>query len=132
MARKARPDEQAPVTVRPVIDPLDMTLREFLAALVEARMTAPANDADEWIDIRGDRYPWRHIVDSAEQGECEVARVGRRLMMRRQELSRWLSSRRISTATAREEEKPDEPLSEEQELRQQARASLQRAGFRRR
>lgn len=122
--------EETPV-VRPMTDPLDMTLREFLKALVEARTAPVANDVDEWIDIRGDRYPWRHIVESAEQGQCEVARVGRRLMMRRQELNRWLSSRRIGSSISQEEERPDDkPLSEKEELRRQARASLRRAGYR--
>jgi hypothetical protein len=78
-------------------DPLDMTVRELLASLV-ARAGGPAND-DDWINIRGEDYPWRRIVAAAERGECEVSRVGRRLMMQRSELAKFLAARRIGPKT---------------------------------
>jgi hypothetical protein len=96
--RSAVPDpsmarvKQETETPTPVGDPLDMTVRELLAALV-ARAGGSAND--EWVNIRGEVYPWRRIVAAAERGECEVSRVGRRLMMRRDELDKWLAARRI-------------------------------------
>lgn len=106
MAKK-RPDEAVPVTVRPVIDPLDMSLRDLLVALVER--SSVANDAD-WIDIRGGTYPWKRIVAAAERGECEVSRVGRRLMMQRAELTRWLSRHRIGPGPAKKTKtEPDAP-----------------------
>jgi hypothetical protein len=87
-----RVKQEAPVSV--VGDPLDMTVRELLAALV-ARAGGSANDGDDWINIRGEVYPWRRIVAAAERGECEVSRVGRRLMMQRSELAKFLAARRI-------------------------------------
>lgn len=106
-----------------------MTLRELLAAVVQAH-SVPANNADEWIDIRNEKYPWRHIVDAAERGECEVARVGRRLLMQRRELSRWLSTRRITSA-GKSMHEPDPDHESENELQRSARVSLERVGFRR-
>ena len=103
---------------------LDMTLHELLVALGQA-LGASANNEEDWIDIRGQKYPWRHIVDAAERGECEVARVGRRLLMRRQELSRWLSTCRIAPPA----QKPTATVSEKDELKRQVRASLRRAGY---
>lgn len=104
MARKSRPDEAPPVEVRPLIDPLDMTLRDLLTTLVERR--GVANDSD-WINIRGDVYPWRRIVAAAERGECEVSRVGRRLMMKREELDRWLARHRIGPTSKTKKVEPD-------------------------
>lgn len=69
-----------------------MTVRELLGALTERAL--PANDGD-WINIRSDDYPWKRIVAAAERGECEVSRVGRRLMMQRSELAKFLAARRI-------------------------------------
>ena len=84
-------------------DPLDMPLRAFLA-----RLAAPsaAADPDPWVDIRSDRWPWRRIVDGAERGECVVARVGRRLLMRRSELDAWIERHRIVPRAAEREAKP--------------------------
>lgn len=72
-------------------DPLDITLRALLERILAPK---PAND-DGWVNIRGERYPWKYIVASAELGECKVTRVGRKLMMRREELDRWLDARAI-------------------------------------
>jgi hypothetical protein len=96
-------------------DPLDMTVRELLAMLVD-RVGGSAND--EWVNIRSEAYPWRRIVAAAERGECEVSRVGRRLMMQRSELSRWLARHRIGPRSKKA--KPDAPKDE-------FNASLQRA-----
>jgi hypothetical protein len=76
---------------KPVTDPLEMTLRELLEALVARAGSAN----DEWINIRSEDYPWRRIVAAAERGECEVSRVGRRLMMQRSELAKFLAAQRI-------------------------------------
>lgn len=99
-----------------MIDPLDMTVREFLTALFEKRSV----DDDDWINIRGEAYPWKRIVAAAERGECEVSRVGRRLMMQRSELSRWLARHRIAPRI-----KP-EPKSE---LSDSVQRALERNGF---
>lgn len=85
------------------MDPLDMTMREFLMALFENR---GAND-DDWINVRGDVYPWKRIVAAAARGECEVSRVGRRLMMQRSELSRWLARHRIESRPKKVKPEPD-------------------------
>jgi hypothetical protein len=105
---RAKRDEikQAPVSVAPARDPLDMTLRELLCALTNTSAPA-ANDADDWISIRSEAYPWKRIVAAAERGECEVSRVGRRLMMQRSELSRWLARHRIGPGTKKAKAEPD-------------------------
>jgi hypothetical protein len=108
-----------------MVDPLDMTVRELLAVLVE-RADDSANDA--WINIRSEAYPWRHIVASAEKGECEVSRVGRRLMMRREELNSWLSRRRI-TAASKQKRDATPKTTPEDEVSRQVRRSLERQGY---
>jgi len=75
------------------VDPLDLTLREFLTLLVE-RGSPSGND--DWVNIRRDPYPWRRIVAAAERGECEVSRVGRRLLMKRSELDKFLARKGIT------------------------------------
>jgi hypothetical protein len=70
-------------------DVLDMTLRVLLQRVLGVATT------DEWISIRDSNYPWRQLVAAAERGECAVSRVGRKLMMRRDELDRWLAAQRI-------------------------------------
>lgn len=90
-------------------DALDMTLRDLLAALVDGRDVA--NDSD-WINIRSEAYPWRRIVAAAERGECEVSRVGRRLMMQRSELSKFLTARRIGPKKAQPKTESPKPKSE--------------------
>src|SRR5262245_38194082 len=69
-----------------------MTLRTLLAKLLE-RENAPV--ALDWINVRCDDYPWRHLVAAGERGELTVARVGRKLLVRRPDLDRWLESRAI-------------------------------------
>lgn len=125
MPRKAKPDESAPVVVRPLIDPLDMSLRDLLATLVE-RGGATANDGD-WINIRGEVYPWKRIVAAAERGECEVSRVGRRLMMQRSELSKWLARHRIGSGPKKV--KPAEPAKSKGEFGDSVQRALKRNGL---
>lgn len=102
--------------IRKLDDVLDMTVRELLQAVV--------NKEDGWVDIRCESYPWRRIVEAAERGECEVSRVGRRLMMQREELNRWLSSRRIH-----KENKSDATAIPEDEMQRRVRRSLERQGY---
>lgn len=70
---------------------LDMTLR----SLLERVLDRAASEDYEWVNIRDPRYPWRHIVAAAERGECKVSRVGRKLLMQRGELNKFLSTRLI-------------------------------------
>lgn len=107
-------------------DPLEMTVREFLAALTER--ASPANDGD-WINIRGDVYPWKRIVASAERGECQVSRVGRRLMMQRTELDRWLAVRRIGPKNGPKKIKPAEPAKSKGEFGDSVQRALKRNGL---
>lgn len=72
-------------------DPLNLTVRSLLELLVAQKQP----DA-EWVNVRSDEWPWRHIVAAAERGECAVSRVGRKLLMRREELDRWLALHAIS------------------------------------
>lgn len=110
-------------------DLLDLTVRELLATLSTA---AVANDPGEWINIRDERYPWRRIVAAAERGECEVSRVGRRLMMRREELNRWLSRYRIGPSVKKAKTSgSDQEAEPEDELARSVRRSLERQGYRR-
>jgi hypothetical protein len=90
-------------TPRP--DPLDMTLR----ALLERVLQEPArseSDAREWINVRTDDWPWRRIVAAAERGELVVARVGRKLIVRREDLGRWLEAQRIPARTQTSQAQP--------------------------
>lgn len=68
-------------------NPLDMSVRAFLECLV-ANQQRP--DVD-WVNVRTQDLPWRQLVAAAERGEVQVSRVGRRLMMRREELDSWLA-----------------------------------------
>jgi len=128
---KTKPEavQEAPAApVAPERDPGDMTVNELLAALIR-RGGVGANDPEEWINIRDDRYPWRHVVDAADRGECRIAPVGRRLMMQRKEYSRWLSTRCKAPLSSKEEKA--HPTNEADELQRQVRASLERSGYRR-
>lgn len=70
-----------------------MTLRTLLERLLRERPREQSYDA--WVNIRDERWPWRHIVAAAERGECSVSKVGRRLMMRREDLDAWLAAQAI-------------------------------------
>lgn len=85
---------------------LDMTLRELLLRVVGV----PTEE--EWVNIRDERYPWRHIVAAAERGECQVSRVGRKLLMHRDELSAFLRSRCIKGGVEKKGEPATKPKGE--------------------
>lgn len=76
-------------------DPLDLTLR----ALLE-RLLAERRDDSGWVNVRGEPWPWRQLVAAAERGECSVSRSGHKLLMRREELERWLDTQRIQPRQA--------------------------------
>lgn len=99
-------------------DPLDLTLRTLLE-----RLLAREQSNDGWVNIRDERWPWRQLVAAAERGEVAVSRVGRKLMMRREDLDRWLDAHRIQPRQPEPKPTPhDEHLNK----------MLEGAGFRRR
>ena len=98
-------------------DPLDLTLRDLLE-----RMAAQRPD-DGWVNIREQPWPWRQLVAAAERGEAAVSRVGHRLLMRREELDRWLDTQRIQPAALAPATPPHEEHMDK---------LLQAAGFRKR
>jgi hypothetical protein len=100
-------------------EPLDITLGELVG-----RLQAPQAEHD-WVNIRTEDLPWRHIVSAAKRGECEVSRVGRRLMMRRAELDKWLTARRIQAKQRKLEDKPQV----ETEITANVRRMLERQGY---
>ena len=77
-------------------DPLDLSLRELLARLLQ-RATQTANDADPWVDPRGDDCPvaYRRVLAAARAGELELCKVGRSLLVRRSELDAWIEAHRV-------------------------------------
>lgn len=76
-------------------DLLSMTVGELLTHVVEYLGRAQHSaESDPWVDIRTPEWPHRRILASAQQGEVHVAKVGRRLLMRRSELNRWLDARK--------------------------------------
>lgn len=81
-------------------DPLDMTLRELLECL------SPQPE-HEWINVRTDDLPWRQLVAAAERGEVTVSRVGRKLMMRRRDLDRWLEAQAIEAPAPKAKPVPE-------------------------
>lgn len=109
--------------MKPERDPLEMTLRELITSLSGG--CASEASPNDWINIRDERYPWRHIVAAAERGECQVSRVGRKLLMQRSELDRFLSARRI---VPRHEPANDAPEGEYADVVQRA---LRESGIRR-
>jgi excisionase family DNA binding protein len=73
------------------------TQLEVLAALDVFRRffaSGPAEQIDEWIDAKDAPVPQRTIRDAVRRGEIEATRAGRRLLVRRSELDRWLTERR--------------------------------------
>jgi hypothetical protein len=82
------------------IDVLDLPLRTVLDR-VFGQQTQRADDS-EWINVRTKDWPWRHLVAAAERGEVTVSRIGRKLMMRRRDLDRWLESQRIPERAQRD------------------------------
>lgn len=101
-------------------DPLDLTVRALLERLLTREQ---ANDG--WVNIRDERWPWRQLVAAAERGECSVSRVGRKLMMRREDLDRWLALHAIKSkgvAKTKQATESDNPVAH----------LLEDAGYRRR
>lgn len=84
---------------------LDMSLRDVLDALRELLGSHASTSPDDWISIRNDTYPWRHILRAAERGDVAVSRVGRKLLMQRSELTKFLSGHRLPPR-AKEPESP--------------------------
>lgn len=107
-------------------DPLDVSLRELLARVFDARTSA---DPDRWIDARDPQHcpvPWRHVLDAARRGELEASRVGRQVLVRARELDRWLTQKRIE-ARAMEPPAAHEPAPEPSRIAH----LLERSGYRR-
>ena len=100
-------------------DPLDMTVREFLEKLLAGHSV----DDIGWVNIRSPEWPWQSIVSAAERGEVRVSRVGRKLLMRRDELDKWLDAHCIPRKQKqRAEPKEDVPDDDMQRM-------LDKAGF---
>lgn len=74
-------------------DLLKLTLGELLERLLDAR--GDDGSLAGWVSIRDERWPWRRILAAAQRGECQVSKVGRQLLMRREELDRWLGLQSI-------------------------------------
>jgi hypothetical protein len=83
-------------------DPLDMTLRELLAALAERLSTAESVAPDPWEDIQGTPLK-RRLVRAAARGEVQLHRIGRQLLIRRSERDRWIEKHAISATKRRRE-----------------------------
>jgi excisionase family DNA binding protein len=66
-----------------------LTLGEIANALAGTRAEAPS----AWIDIRSDAspVPYRHALAAAQRGELNVHRIGRRGLVRREELDEWIA-----------------------------------------
>jgi excisionase family DNA binding protein len=92
-------------------DPLDLTLREVLARVLAER--TQSTDAGAWIDCADSAacpIPWRRVLEAAQRGELEASRVGRRVLVRRVELDRWIASKQIKPR-ARATDSPQQPAS---------------------
>jgi hypothetical protein len=103
-----------------VKDPLDMTLRELLTKLLEP----PEAPADPWVDLRSEAcpVPYRQALSAGQRGELALHKVGRRLLVRRSELDRWIETQRMQPTAAPEGKA--EPPSNVQHI-------LEREGYRR-
>ncbi len=69
-------------------DLLDLPLREVLARL--ATPSAPI-EADPWVDPRACEAPFREVLAAGKRGELALFKVGRKYLVRRSELDRWLA-----------------------------------------
>lgn len=76
---------------KPQPDLMQLTLGEVLERVLAGRVSDEAG----WVNIRDERWPWRRILAAARRGECQVSKVGRQLLMRREELDRFLEQHRI-------------------------------------
>ena len=88
-------------------DLVDLTLRDLLERLLADRRDA---DADPWVDLRKEGWPFRRIVAAAKRGECKVSRIGRRLLMRRSELDAWVDRHEIEVETEAASREPPEHI----------------------
>lgn len=78
---------------------------ELLAALdIVRRWLAAGNAApvDDWVDAADAPVPQRTIRDAVRRGELTGSRAGRRLLVRRSELDRWIETRRAKPRKADE------------------------------
>lgn len=91
-------------------DPLDMTLRELLTAML-ARVSAAgggAADPERWLDLRADDFPVnpRLVTAAAKRGELDVSRVGNATLVKWRELDRWLQLQRWPPRVSQPSEPP--------------------------
>lgn len=68
---------------------LSMTLGEVIRSAIRPRDGA---DPDTWVDPKSPRCPvgYRQVLAAAQRGELEVFRVGRKCLVRKSELDRWI------------------------------------------
>lgn len=73
---------------------LDLTLRDVLAQLLGSGTPA---ELDEWIDPRSTACPapYRTVLSAARAGDLALCKVGRRLLVRRSELDRWITAQTV-------------------------------------
>jgi excisionase family DNA binding protein len=94
-----RDAERAGAVVTANDDPLDLTVRELLTRIVD-RAPASSVDPDPWVDAAACPVGWRHVLDAARRGELEASRIGRKVLVRRSELDRWLAAHRVEVRAA--------------------------------
>ena len=93
-------------------DPLDMTLRELLTALlarVSQTAAHPVADPERWLDLRADDFPVnaRLVWAAAKRGEIDVSRVGNATLVKWRELDRWLQLQRYKPDDTARVEAPE-------------------------
>jgi hypothetical protein len=78
---------------------LDLTLRDVLAQLLGS---GASTELDNWIDPRSTACPapYRTVLSAARAGDLVLCKVGRRLLIRRSELDRWISTQTIRAQPA--------------------------------
>jgi hypothetical protein len=89
-----------------VDDILRMSVAELIGLLASSRTAATA---DPWVDPKACDVAFREVLDAGRRGDCDLSKVGRRYLIRRSELDRWIATRRVKP----EEKKtgPAEPVS---------------------
>ncbi len=87
---------EKPAVRKPPIDPLDLTVRDLLASLVQ---TPSAADPDPWVDPRA-RDLHRPLLAAAQRGEVALSKIGRKFLIRRSELDRWIALQRVPAETS--------------------------------
>ena len=102
-------------------DLLKLTLGELLE---RALAHAPAAEADPWIDVREQPLvAHRELLNAGKRGELELYRTGRKTLVRRSELDRWIA--RPEHRVGAEVQAEPAPASNVEHI-------LQRAGYSRR